>query len=117
MSGYPGTDVHSDASHVVPFNHALTSVNTAADRQSQAANHVPNRAGTFDRARWTVKGCKDTIARGVHHPAAETRDFLANLLVIVVDQVAPARVPDRRCALGRLDNVDEQDGCENTVRL
>ena len=114
---YTGTDVHSNASHLVAFNYALTSVNTAADRQSQSANHVPDRAGAFNRARWTVKGCEDTIARGVHYPAAEPRDFLANLLMIVVDQVAPARVSNRRGALSRLDNVDEEDGCENTVRL
>src|SRR6185503_5030432 len=87
VSGYPGTDVHSDTSHVVAFNYALTSVNTAADRQSQTANHVPDRAGAFNRARWTVKGCEDTVARGVHYAAAETHDFLANLLMIVVDQV------------------------------
>ena len=109
--------MHSDPSHVVAFNCALASVNTAADRQSQTANHVPDRAGAFNRARWTVKGCEDTVARGVHYAAAETHDFLANLLMIVVDQVAPARVPNRRDALGRLDNVDEEDGCENTVRL
>ena len=115
--GYAGTDMHSDTSHVVAFDDALAGVNAAADPQSQRANHVPNRVGAFNRARWAVEGCKDTIPRGVHYPAAETRDFLANLLVIVVDQVVPARVPDRRCALGRLDNVDEEDGCENTVRL
>ena len=109
--------MHSDPGHVVAFNDALASVNTAADRQSQTANHVPDRAGAFDRARRTVKGCEDTIARGVHYPAAETRDFLANLLMMVVDQVAPARVSNRRDALGRLDNIDEEDGCENTVRL
>jgi hypothetical protein len=49
--GYAGTDVHSDASHVVAFNYALTSVNTAADRQSQTANHVPDaRAHLIARA-------------------------------------------------------------------
>ena len=98
--GYAGTDVHGDTSHVVAFNYALTSVNTAADRQSQVANRVPECASAFNRARRTVKGCKDTIARGVHHPAAEMRDFLANLLLIVADEVAPTRVPNCRRTLG-----------------
>ena len=109
--------MYSDTSHVVAFDYALARVNAAPDPQPQRANHVPNRVGTFNRASWTVEGCKDTIPRGVHYPAAETCDFLANLLLIVVDQVAPTRVPDRRGTLGRLDDVDEEDGCENTVRL
>src|SRR3954447_6343501 len=104
--GYAGTDVHGDASHVVAFHYAFAGVNAAADRQSQRANRVPNRAGALNRARWTVKRRKDAIARGVYNPAAEACDFLGNLLLIVVDQVAPARVTDRRGTLGRLDNVD-----------
>src|SRR5262249_4745943 len=109
--------MHGDASHVVTFNYALAGVNTAANRQSQTAYDVLDHAGAFNRARRTVKGCKDTIARGVHDAATETGDFLANLLMIVVDQVTPARVSDRRSALGRLDNIDEEDGCEDTIRL
>src|SRR5262249_33013776 len=114
---YAGTDMNSDSSHVVAFNCALAGVNTAAYRQSQRANHVPDRTGTLDRACWAVKDCKDAIASGVHDPSAVTLDFLANLLLIIVDQVAPTRVSDRRCALGRLDDVYEQDGRENTVYL
>src|SRR5262245_54049481 len=85
MSGHASTDMHGDARYVLAFDDALTRVNAAADGQSQAANHLPDRASAFDRASRAVKDGKDTIARGVHYSAAESRDFPTNLLLISVD--------------------------------
>lgn len=66
------------------------------------------------RTRWAVKGCKDTIARGIHYAAAATRDFLANLMLKLSTRSGQRAFPNA-CALGRLYNVDEGDGCKNTV--
>src|SRR5262245_26757442 len=73
------------------------------------------RAHAPDSARRTVKGCKDTVSGGVYHPTARARDFLANLLLVIVDHVAPSRISHGGSALSRLYHVDKQYCGEHAV--
>src|SRR5207247_6313418 len=71
------------------------------------------RERAADRARRTFAECKEAVAGGVDLLAAEAGELAANDAVVALDQLGPRSVAEPTCALGRADEVGEQDGREH----
>ena len=89
----------------------------AAQLQSRARGRVGDLAGAPDCSGRSVEGRQETIASGDHLPAPEVAQFTPDQGVMPVQEVTPAAVPGPGGALGRADDVGEQNRGQHPVRL
>src|SRR5205807_4466751 len=70
-----------------------------------------------NRARRTIEGGEEAVARGVVFHAAPPTERLTHDCVVAKDQLLPVVVTKLDLLLSRSDDVGEQDGRENGVQL
>ena len=98
---------------VVPL--ALAGVEADAELQAQRAHVRNQRARALDRASWAVERGEEAVSGGVDLLSSELRDPPTDDRVMAFEQITPGSVTELRRALGRADDVREEDGRQHTV--
>src|SRR5262249_56716645 len=75
------------------------------DLERQRFQRFPNGRGAANPACGTVERSKEAIADGVEFPSTKADDLTAYRAVVLIEEFAPAAVPEVRCALGGADDV------------
>ena len=94
----------------------LAGVHAGPDLEAERPDRVADRRGAADRPRRAVEEREEAVAGGVDLPPRK-RASSRRTSGRAVEQVAPALVAELGGALGRADDVGEQDGREHAVGL
>ena len=88
-------------------------------RTSSPRSRTASRIAHAQRngARGAVERREEAVTGGVDLAAAVALELAADDRVVAVEQVAPGAVAERDCAVGRPDDVGEDDGREHAVGL
>jgi len=109
--------VDSDAPRLAVDQLALAAVQPRADLQVEVADGLSDREGTADRPCRAVEGGEEAVASGVHFLTAETTELRADGLVMLLQYSAPGAVAQLDRPRGGADDVREENGREDSVRL
>ena len=104
-----GADVDSDAAELVADPLALASVNASADFDSERADGIDGSRGATDRACRPVEAREEAVPGRVKLATAETRQLVADQLVMALEKVAPALIAKVCCPARRVDDVGEEN--------
>src|SRR5262249_62213514 len=85
------------------------------DLERQRFQRFPNGRGAANPACGTVERSKEAIADGVEFPSTKADDLTAYRAVVLIEEFAPAAVPEVCCALGGADDVQKQNRREHTI--
>src|SRR5205085_8896475 len=85
--------------------------------QPERCDGVHDRTTAANGARRPVERSQEAVARRVDLPSAEPRELAAHGLVMRLEQVPPAPVAELARALGRADDVGEQNRGEHALRF
>lgn len=105
----PGGHMHRNAAHIVGADFDLPGVKAGADFDPQRPNRGDQRQRAMDGASRPVEGGKKSIAERLDLGAPEARQLAAEYRMMGVEQLAPTLVADGLRALGRIDNVGEEN--------
>ena len=94
---------------------ALAGVDAGADRDAGAARALGDAERAADRPRRPVEGGEEAVAHRLDLVAAVGGELGADERVVGVEQLAPRAVADLGRALGRADDVGEQDGRQHPL--
>src|SRR5262249_16997059 len=108
--GDASADVHGDAGEVVTDRLALAGVDPGSDRDSGVGELLDQRPSAADRTGRAVEGGEKAITGRADLAAAEAHELRAHEPVVMLEHLPPAPVTERRCLLGRGDNVGEKHG-------
>src|SRR5215218_11309579 len=86
-----------------------------AHLQAERAYAVPDRGRALDRSGGAVEGREKAVSKRLHLAAAEAPELAASEFVMARDQVPPAPVAGLRRAPGRVDDVGEHHGRQDTI--
>jgi hypothetical protein len=109
--------VHGDSADIPVSKLALAGVESRTDLDAQRAHLLADRACAVDAPCRPVEGREDAVARGFYLPTAVPVELTPDEAVVLLEQIAPASVAERRGAFGRLDYVGEEHGRKGTVGL
>src|SRR6187431_2943747 len=112
----PRADVDGDAADLRAHHLALAGVHAGTQLEPQRPGAFADRLGATDGARRAVERGEETVARGIDLAAAESLELAAGDAVERIEDGVPARVAELRGALGRADDVGEQDRREDAIR-
>ena len=115
--GDPRGDVDRHAAHVVAEQLRLARVHAGADLDAEPAHGARDRGGAPDRARRTVEHGEEPVAHRLDLATAVVGELLAHDAVVLVQELAPAAVAERRRQLRGADDVGEQQGQQRAGRL
>jgi hypothetical protein len=107
--GDAGADMDRDAAALGAHRFALAGVHAGTDLEAEGATAAADRLGTADGAGRPVEGREKAVARGVDLAAAEALELAPGDAVEAVEQLVPARIAELCRALGRADDIGEQD--------
>src|SRR5256714_9068804 len=112
QSSNPRADVHGKAADVVAHPLALTGVDTCSDLEVGLEEPIADGDGAANRAGGPVEGSQEPIAGGTDLLAAKPRELSTHQRMMLLEEVAPGMVTERRRALGGADDVSKEDGGE-----
>src|SRR5271166_2763579 len=69
------------------------------------------------RARRTIESSEQSVTRGVHLAAAKSGQLFSYYHVPVAEQLAPSRITQLGCALGRADDIGEHYGGQHAIGM
>src|SRR5580765_445978 len=105
----PRARVNSDPSDLATKEFALARVHAPAHFETDGARVRRNSERTADRARRAVESREEAVPGSVNLCSAPTRQLAPHRRLMLSKQVAPAAVAEPRGALGRADDVGEED--------
>ena len=114
--GDPGADRDGQAGDFPVVKLALAGVDACADLEAEFAHGFGDRLGASDRAGGAVEGREEAVAGGVALLAAEADQLSADKSVVTLEQIAPSTISELCRALGRADDVGEENGRQNAAR-
>src|SRR5690348_15676970 len=94
---------------------ALARVHSGPDLDAELGRARVNRLCAPDRARGAVEGRHEPVAGGVDLVSTESQELAPHGRVMILQEVAPAAVAERRRLLGRADDVGEENGRQHTI--
>jgi hypothetical protein len=107
---HPRGDVDGDATDVALAQLDLAGVEARPDLDVDAAQLVPEGGGAADRPAGAVEGRQDPVAGGLDELTTELLDQPAGKVVVDLQQLAPAPVPEAGGPLGGAGDIGEQHG-------
>jgi len=107
LCGDARRDVDRDAADVVSHLLDLTGVHACPDLQPDAPQILDRRVGETYRPARPVEHGEEPVAGRVQLGAAELREAPPDQRLMALEQVLPVLVTERRCTLGRSDDVGE----------
>ena len=93
----------------------LSRVESGTHGQIQRSDAFDNRLRAANGAGGAVEGGEEAVARRIDLAPVEAGDLTANSGVMLLHEIPPATVSDRRCTLGRSDEIREEDRREHAV--
>src|SRR5438067_11934507 len=115
-AGEPRADVDGKAGDLAVGHLALAGVDSRPHLEAEAAQVLADRAGALDRAARTVEGGEDAVPGGVDLFAPVLAQPPPDHGVVPLEQLPPGAVAERRCPLGRADEVGEENRREYARR-
>ena len=115
--GYPGTGMDGDSRDLIPEQLTFARVNTDSKLEPEGVHGVTDGDSATDRARRSIEGRKEAVAGGVDLPPAEALQLTPHGHMVAFEQVHPALITECEGSLSRPDDVSDQDGGKNTVRV
>jgi hypothetical protein len=110
-------DVNGDAADIVSDELDLTGMEASSNLDAEIANGVRNGSGSADGTSRTVEDGKKAVARRLDLPASVTEQLGAHHLVMGGEQVPPLAIAEPSRLLSGLDNVGEQHGGQDPVKV
>ena len=104
-----------DSCDVVGDHLALAGMDAGAHLESDCARAGTDRERRPHRSGRTVEGCQHAVADPLHPPAAVARQLSLDQPPVLAEQLTPPTVPELGCAVGRSDDVGEEDRREHPV--
>src|SRR5205085_4886335 len=95
---------------------AFAGVQAGPHLDPEIADRLGDRARAPDRARGAVERRKEAVAGGVDLNPAMANELPSDDLVVLLKQLAPPAVTERRSTFARADDVGEHDRREHAVR-
>src|SRR3954447_21521770 len=92
-------------------------VQPGPDLEVERTERVTDRRRGDNRSRRPVEGGKETVASRVELATLEAGQLAAHDGVMPLQQLPPGRIAERGRALGRADDVREEDGRQDALRL
>jgi len=96
---------------------ALAGVEPGPDLELEWTERVADRRRCENRPRRPVEGGEEAVAGRVELAALEAGELAADDSVMPLQQLPPLRVTESCRPLGRADDVGEEDGREDALRL
>ncbi len=87
------------------------------DLDPELADGVGHRLRAPDPPCGSVEAREEAVAGGVQLDPAEAHKLTAHQCVMALEKLAPRAVAQTGCALGRADDVLEEEGCQHAIRL
>ncbi len=112
---HPRTDVNGHPGDVVAPGLDLASVDPGSHINAETLQGFSDGQGALDGPTGTVKGGHETVSDGLHLSAPEAFDLGTHALVVTVQQVPPAFVPELSGLVGRTNDVREQHCGQNSL--
>src|SRR6185312_9901805 len=106
-----------DALHISIDEIDLSGVEANSHVDADRVERLVDRFGTSDRAGRTVEGREESVTRRLHLSPLEPIERLADDPVVLGEELAPSRISDLGRAVGRADDVREENRREHTVVL
>jgi hypothetical protein len=92
-------------------------VDASPDLKAERLDSVGNGPRTADRASRSIEARKKTVACRIDFATSMTLELLSNCKMMLAKEILPSPIPDLRGLFGRVNNIREQDGGKNPVRL
>jgi hypothetical protein len=112
-----GADVDGEPGDLVVPELDLPGVQAGPDREPERGHAAGDRARAPDRPGRAVEGGEEAIARGVDLAPPEAPELAADEVVVSVEEVSPAAIPEGGGLLRGADDVGEEDGRQYPVGL
>src|SRR5436309_410353 len=93
--------VDCDARNLAVDELAFTGVQAGAHVEAETADRLRDRTRAADRTRGAVERREEAVAGSVDLDTAITRELSTHELVVLLEQLAPPAVPDRRGVFAR----------------
>jgi len=113
--GHAGSDVNGQAADVPLLELDLAHVEAAPYLEAELADRVPDRVGARQRARGALEDDEESVARRLDLAPRESLEPAPDDSVMAVEECVPCLVAHARGALGRADDVGEQDRGERAL--
>src|SRR5438105_3122819 len=113
----PRSDVNRNAGEILTTQLALASVNAGAQLDPQRPDLGADRPCTPNRLCGTLEGGEEAVTERLYHPPPVALELCPRDVVMALHQRPPALVPELRGALGRGDDVGEEDRRERAVGI
>ena len=113
----PSTHVHCYSTNLMTAHLDFPHVDADSHLDAHGREPVDDRACTLDGRRGLSKCHEESITRGVHLPASEALQLLADEGVVRRDELAPSPVTELDGPLSRRHDVGKQDGREEPARI
>ena len=107
--------VDSHPADVVADELALAGVQARSQLDVQRSHLIRHSTGTANPPRGAIEGGKKAVAHRLDLAAPVALELGAHELVVARKQLTPARVAERRGALGGGDDVGEHHSCEYAI--
>jgi hypothetical protein len=111
---HPRTDVHGHAGDIGAAHFDFTRMDARPHLDAERSDRVDDRVRAVDRNAGTGECRDESVSGRVDFTATVALQFVADDVVVVVEQVVSAVVAERCGALRGADNVGENDCGENT---
>lgn len=113
----PSTDVHRDATELVTDNLALAGVNPGADVETETSNGLDDRTRSAGGPGRTVERGEEPVTGRIDLTPAEAGEVLAHHAMVRFEEITPPPVAQRGGPFGGTNQVCEQHGGQDAVRL
>jgi hypothetical protein len=110
-------DVHGHAADLAALDLDLAGMESGSHGDPNRTHPIDDRRGAADGTGWAIEGREKAIAKSLNLAPAVTREFLTDSLIVPIEQTAPLAIPDLDCTPSRIDDIGEQYGGQNAVRL
>ena len=109
--------MHGDAADVAVAELALAGVEARANRDPQGPYLVADCSCAVDAPSGSVEGGENAVPGALHRLTTVAIYLAADESVVLIEQISPAPVAERRRPLGRTHDVGEQNRGKHTVEL
>jgi len=113
----PGRDVDGEPAEVLAPDLAFSGVQPDPKLHPERPGRLNNLLCAADGPGWTVEGGHEAVPGGVDLLAPGSPQLVSHRSVVSIEQRPPTAIAERGRASGRVDDVSEEDGGEETLDL